>query len=304
MDIVVIANPVASQFTGGSHRDVMSILSSVAEVDALWPGSAAEATEAAAGAVAAGARVIVAMGGDGMVHHVSQALVGSDSTLGIVPVGTTNVVARLLGVPARPMRAARWIIGAGQVRSIGVAKMSLTRGTTETVHYSLFACGFGLDAEVVRRADQDPYRKYRFGSVHYATTALGVALKSFPSTPAHVEVTAADHKADAAAVLLQFRKIYTYFGKLGLRFTNEMPRPMTALVLDRLRRHRIPQITLDVFARRDLSAVKGIEVWNDISRLELTADPPVAAQADGEGLGMVDAAVVTWEADVLRVMAG
>lgn len=302
MDIAVIANPVASQFTGGSHREVMSILSSVGEVEALWPGSASEATEAAAGAVAAEARVVVAMGGDGMVHHVGQGLVGSGSTLGIIPVGTTNVVARLLGVPTRATRAARWIIGAGQVRSIGVAKMTLSRGATETVHYSMFACGFGLDAEVVRRADQDPYRKYRFGSLHYATTALGVALKSFPSTPAHLEVTAGERRLDAAAVLLQFREIYTYFGKLGLKLSKQTPRPMTALVLDRLRRHRIPQITFDVFTRRDLSAVKGIDVWEDVSLLELTADPPVAAQADGEGLGMVDAATVSWQDAALRVI--
>ena len=51
---VVIANPVASQFTGGAHRDVMSILSREKNVAAVWPSSAAEATEAAEKASAEG----------------------------------------------------------------------------------------------------------------------------------------------------------------------------------------------------------------------------------------------------------
>ena len=107
--IAVIANPVASQFTGGAHRDVMAVLSSDHETEAMWPSSATEATEMARSAAADGFDVIVAMGGDGMVHHVAQGVVGTASSLGIVPAGTTNVVARLLGVPSRHAKAARLV---------------------------------------------------------------------------------------------------------------------------------------------------------------------------------------------------
>ena len=302
MDIAVIANPMASQFTGGAHRDVLAVLSKVGAVEAMWPPSATETTEAAQMAVEAGARVVVAMGGDGMVHHVLQALVGTKAALGIVPAGTTNVVARLLGIPARPVRAARFIVGKGEVRTVGMVKMTLGRGSLETVHHAMFACGFGLDAAVVAKADADPYRKYRFGSLHYATTAIGVALGSFPSTPPHLEVTSGDRSDQAAAVLLQFRSIYTYFGKLALRLSKTPPRPMTALLVNKLHRHRIPQLAFDVFTRRELAAVKGIEVWNDVDHIEIAADPPVAAQADGEGLGMVDHASVSWQESALRVI--
>ena len=40
--IVVLANPSASQFTGGAHRTVMSILGKVGQVEAVWPESAAD----------------------------------------------------------------------------------------------------------------------------------------------------------------------------------------------------------------------------------------------------------------------
>ena len=164
--VVVIANPVASQFTGGSHRDVMAELAATREVDALWPGSAAEATAAAVQAVEDGASTVVAMGGDGMVHHVAQGLIGTDTALGIIPAGTTNVVARLLDIPSKHRKAARLIGGQPEPVSVGTARLTLDRGATETVHHAVFACGLGLDAEVVRVADEDPYRKYRFGSVH------------------------------------------------------------------------------------------------------------------------------------------
>ncbi len=302
--LVVIANPVASQFTGGSHRDVMSTLSKTHDVEAIWPSSASEATEAARGSAEDGVSLVVAMGGDGMVHHVAQGLVGSESTLGIIPAGTTNVVARLLNLPGRASKAARIIATPSPPKVIGVASMTLTRGTTETVHHAIFACGFGLDAEVVIEADRDPYRKYRFGSIHYARTAFGVGIRTFPSRRPHLDVVAGDRSSQAAAALVQFRDIYTYFGKIPITLASEPPNPMTALVLERLRRRRIPQIAINALSKRPLAAVSEIEVWEGVKTLELKADPPVAVQADGESLGMVDEAAVEWNADALRVVSG
>jgi diacylglycerol kinase family enzyme len=188
--VVVIANPVASQFTGGSHRDVMAELAKTHDVEAVWPGSASEATVNAALAVQDGVSVVVAMGGDGLVHHVAQALIGTNTALGIVPAGTTNVVARLFGIPSRHTRAAKLIGRDAEALSTGTARLTLTRGDTETAHHAVFACGLGLDAEVVRVADADPYRKYRFGSLHYARSALGVGFKSFPSVKPHIDFSA------------------------------------------------------------------------------------------------------------------
>jgi len=303
--IVVIANPVASQFTGGSHRDVMAHLSKTHSVEAIWPSSATEATAAAAAAAATSkASIVVAMGGDGMVHHVSQGLVGTETALGIIPAGTTNVVARLLQIPSRPVKAARLIARSEGTTTIGVARMTLRRGTTETTHYGVFACGLGLDAEVVVKADSDPYRKYRFGSIHYARTAIGVGVRTFPSRRPHLSVTTDGQMMEATTALIQFRDVYSYFGKMPLRLSRRRPDPMTVLVMERLRRHRIPQITINVLAGRELESVKGIEVWLKVERVEVRADPPVAVQADGESLGMVDQATVDWFPDSLRVVGG
>lgn len=300
--IIVIANPVASRFTGGAHRDVMSELSATCHVEAMWPGSAGAATKASAAAVAEGADVVVAMGGDGMVHHVAQPLVGSDASLGIIPVGTTNVVARLLDIPSRPVRAARHIAASPRPTPVGVVTMETKHAAFETTHHALFACGFGLDAEVVIEADRDPYRKYRFGSLHYARTAIGVGFKKFPRRNPHVTVSAGDRTAVVASALIQFRSVYTYFGRLAIAVSPEQPDPMTVLLVEELKRRRIPRIGLEALRRSQMGSVEGMEVWDKVKRMEIQTDPPVAAQADGESLGLVDSAEVRWNADSLRIV--
>ncbi|HLF60611.1 MAG TPA: diacylglycerol kinase family protein [Acidimicrobiia bacterium] len=300
--IVVIANPAASQFTGGSHRDVMATLHRVADVESIWPGSPSEAAARARESAEGGADIVVAMGGDGMVHHVSQGLVGATASLGVIPVGTTNVFARLMGIPSKPIKAARLLVTSPRIDRVGVATMTLSRGSTETVHHSIFACGFGLDAAVVQRAEKEPYRKYRFGSIHYARSAFGAALQDFPRRRPHVTARSEGHEASATAAMIQFREIYTYFGRVPLKITPEPPDPMTALVVKRLRRRHIPQIAFTLFAGRDLESIRDMEVWRRVDRFELEADPPVEAQADGEPLGMVDGGTVEWAPDALGVI--
>lgn len=282
----------------------MSILSAIHDVEAVWPGSATDAAQAAALSVADGVDVVVAMGGDGMVHHVSQGLVGSGTSLGIIPAGTTNVIARLLDIPGRHAKAARLIARHPVPRSVGVATLNLERGSVDSVHHAIFACGVGFDAEVVSRADQDPYRKYRFGSIHYARTAFGAALGRFSGRKPHIRASAGEKTATVSTALVQFRQVYTYFGRMPLRLAAAPPDPMTVLTLDRLRRSRIPQIAFDALAGRDLSGIKGAQVWEGVDHLQLEGDPPMSIQADGESLGMVDSADIRWAPGALSVIGG
>lgn len=282
----------------------MAELASSHEAEALWPGSATEATAAAIQAVEDGASTVVAMGGDGMVHHVAQGLIGTEAALGIVPTGTTNVVARLFQIPSKHTKAARLIARRPEPIRAGTARMTLDRGDTETVHNAVFACGLGLDAEVVRIADQDPYRKYRFGSLHYARSALGVGFRSYASVKPHVTFTAGEHEMLGTTALIQFRDIYTYFGRIALRINDDEPDPMSVLVLERLKRRRIPSIFFSALMHRDLGSIAGFEIWPNRKSLDFEAHPPVPAQADGEGLGLVDGGTIEWEPDSLLLLSG
>lgn len=72
----------------------------------------------------AGLRTFVVAGGDGSIHHVAQALVGTEGILGVVPVGTVNHFARDLDLPIEDWRASFDIAVRGPVRQIDVGRVN------------------------------------------------------------------------------------------------------------------------------------------------------------------------------------
>lgn len=72
----------------------------------------------------AGLKSFVVAGGDGSVHHVAQALVGTEGVLGVVPIGSVNHLARDLDVPIDDWRAALDIATKGEIRQIDVGRVN------------------------------------------------------------------------------------------------------------------------------------------------------------------------------------
>jgi len=72
----------------------------------------------------AGLKSFVVAGGDGSVHHVVQALVGTEGVLGVVPVGSVNHLARDLQLPIDDWRAALEVALRGEVRQIDVGRVN------------------------------------------------------------------------------------------------------------------------------------------------------------------------------------
>ena len=77
----------------------------------------------AAHAVADRAPLVIAGGGDGTISAAAGAIAGSDTVLGLLPLGTLNHLARDLGIPFDLARAAQ-IIAGGQERQIDVAELN------------------------------------------------------------------------------------------------------------------------------------------------------------------------------------
>jgi diacylglycerol kinase (ATP) len=125
------------------------------------------ATVLARDAVREGCGRVIAVGGDGTVNEVAQALRYTPAVLGIVPTGSGNGLARHLRLPG-PAAAALELATAPHAR---VADLD-----TGAVNGRPFfnAMGLGLDAEISRRFN----RLTRRGLPAYVRTALGAFLTS------------------------------------------------------------------------------------------------------------------------------
>jgi diacylglycerol kinase family enzyme len=133
-------------------------------------------------AVAAGASLVFAAGGDGTVRACAEALAGTDVPLAIVPLGTANLTARALGLPSQADRAVDVGFG-GRDRRIDLGHLTLIDGAridgtgagamgpggmgAGGMRFAAMA-GIGLDAAVVGAARER--LKQRFGWVAYAVS--------------------------------------------------------------------------------------------------------------------------------------
>ena len=113
-------------------------------------------------AVAAGARLVFAVGGDGTVRACASALAGTGVQLAIIPRGTANLAAHALRIPQRLAAALAVGFGGDQTR--------LDLGVADGMEFIAMA-GLGLDAAVVDATRRQ--RKHRFGWLAYAAASLG-----------------------------------------------------------------------------------------------------------------------------------
>ncbi|WP_066461495.1 diacylglycerol/lipid kinase family protein [Sanguibacter suarezii] len=117
-------------------------------------------------ALAAGASVVVAAGGDGTVRDVGAALTGGDVPLGILPVGTANLLARNLALPVSNLRAAALVALGPTTRRIDAATVTLARDHQVVRRQTFFVmAGFGVDSDMVLGAD--PLLKRHLGWTAY-----------------------------------------------------------------------------------------------------------------------------------------
>jgi YegS/Rv2252/BmrU family lipid kinase len=149
METLLLANPAAGG--GRAGRDLAAI---VAAARAWWPDLlvATTAGPGKAGDLARflatqGARTIIVIGGDGTVHEAANGVLALPQNLrprlGVVPIGTGNDFAKLIGTGKQSPRRALEILAGGQLRRFDVG---LAWG-----EYFVNSLGLGFDAAVASR---------------------------------------------------------------------------------------------------------------------------------------------------------
>lgn len=118
--------------------------------------------------------LIIAAGGDGTVNTVINGMEAQSATLGVIPLGTANVLARELGITSMADAVSR--IASGTLRSFSVGRVV----SSSTTRLFLLMAGIGIDGAIV--AGIRAAEKNRMGKLAYLLSALR-SLAEWDRTP-------------------------------------------------------------------------------------------------------------------------
>lgn len=147
----------------------------------LWFETDAEdsGTSATERAIAAGASMILASGGDGTIRAVAETLRGTDIPLAVIPQGTGNLLARNLGMPLGNLDVAVRAAFEGENLDIDLGVASIIREDgAESEHVFLVLAGMGLDAQAITATRRS--LKKRLGWLAYVDAGLRALWKHSP----------------------------------------------------------------------------------------------------------------------------
>jgi diacylglycerol kinase family enzyme len=289
--IALIVNPFASSVSESVLRAVEEKLVALAPVEIWLTERRGHATEIAAFSAA---DAIVVFGGDGVANEVLNG-VGRDVPIGFLPGGGTNVLARALGAPRDPVRAAERL-DLNRTRRITLGRANDRRFA--------FSCGVGFDAAAVRRVDSLGRASdgRRPGDVAFAwQIARTLAAESFRLEPT-LEVVGLGR---AAAALIANGDPYTYAGGIALHVAPEAEFELGVDVVApvELTPRLLPRFARYVLRGDGQQRDRHILYAHDRDRIEVICDRPLPLQADGEDLGDVERLVVEAERDAVTVLA-
>ncbi len=188
--ICIIANPAARGVRPRLER-LRRLTRNVVIRTTRGPGDAEAQAERA---VEAGYGTIVAAGGDGTINEVVNGIGSAPVALGILPMGTVNVMAMELGIPFDLVQAWK-VIREGKVRLIDEAAAN--------GHLFVQMAGIGLDAQIVQRNSRQ--MKQVLGPLSYLLTATQVAAER----PPRLRVISEGHATvDGSFVLVGNGRLY------------------------------------------------------------------------------------------------
>ena len=189
-EIALLTNPTSGK--GRGTRTAAIALPRLTEagfrVRSLVGHDGAEALDLARECVADGVDSLVVVGGDGMVHLAAQVLAGTPTSLGIIPCGTGNDVARYLDIPRSDPQAAADVVVGSRTRTIDLARCGAQHFVT------VMAAGF--DSKVNERANAMSWPR---GQMRYNLATLA-ELRVFEPLPYTLEMDGEVRRLDAMLV--------------------------------------------------------------------------------------------------------
>lgn len=303
MRALLLFNPNATT-TDARVRDVIaSALSSEVDLQVQPTKQRGHATLITAGAAHEGIDAVFVLGGDGTTNEVIQALAGTDVLLGVIPGGGANVMARALGLPNDAVAATAELLDrlrSGQERSIGLGRAN--------GRYFGFNAGYGFDAAVVRRVEQNAALKRRLRQAAFVQLALTEWLTNEERSEPVIQLGFEEGASPAgryAICIVGNTDPYTYLGQRPLHVT---PRATFDTGLDLVTVGRtgtagLLRIVAGVFGSGSHVRRRAVEEHHDLSRFVLRSPIPQPLMVDGDYAGEHRTVLFESVPSALRVLA-
>jgi diacylglycerol kinase family enzyme len=287
--ILLVVNSFASSVTARNTVIVHRRLARGHDVEVVETNRRGHATRFAHDAARRGVDVVIGFGGDGTLNEVATGIAGTDTALGVLPGGSTNVFARTLGLPNDPVAAADLLaagIDAADLRPIGLGRVN--------GRFFCFHTGIGYDAAVVRAVERHASLKRWLGHPLFISAAMTTWLRGYDRHTPHFRL-AADRPAarrldridDGYFAIVLNTNPYTYLGNrpLDLSPAATLDNPLVVVTFSTL---RVMPILVGLAAALRGGGVKEsahVTEWRDVQHMVVEHATPFPYQVDGDYLG-------------------
>ena len=310
--ILLFVNPLLHR-VGSRRKDIaaaVNVFSSAgATVRVVETGKARDAGPTARQAIADGYDGMVVCGGDGTVFDVIQGMTGSSVPLGIVPMGTGNVLAQNLKIPLGAAAAARALLRGRPLR-VPLGKVTCCAAAGGQSWVFAMSAGMGVHAALMAEAKRSG--KDTTGKVAYFVAGAKL-LSNHPIQPFEIEVTTISgcvHTgvvSEALALRVAELNLWRPGGGLTLPFLRLAT--VTGASRFQLLRATFDALFLSGGARDRVPAKQAAADYQDVTRVICRPiagreyHPPLALQVDGEVLAASAAEITMAGVDVRMLSA-
>jgi diacylglycerol kinase family enzyme len=300
---LLLVNASASSVTARARVVIQKALAADHDISVAETSRRGHAARLAQGAAADGFDAVVVLGGDGTLNEAANGLAGSQTALGVLPGGSTNVFARTIGMTNDPIEATGELLAALARRSIRRVGLGNVNG-----RYFLFHVGMGLDAAVVEQVERRAALKRYASHPLFLYSAFNTWLRHYDRSRPRFAVCTTESVIDDAyfAVCLKTNP-YTFLGNrpvnldpgagfdtglslVGLRTMGIVP--IMSLVLAALRGRAGPR----------LAHHRKVFYAGDLQKVTVTGYGPFPYQADGDYLGEAEHLELRYEPDALTLI--
>lgn len=287
MRLLLIVNSFATSVTARNTVIVQRRLSQGHDVELIETNRRGHATRLAFDAARRRVDVVIGFGGDGTLNEVATGIAGTDTALGVLPGGSTNVFARTIGLPNDPIAAVDLLragLDAGDLRPIGLGRVN--------GRFFCFHTGIGFDAAVVAAVEERASLKRWFGHPLFISAALSTWLRGYDRTQPHFRVTSSAGTIDDGFFTIVLNtNPYTYLGNrpLDLSPAATLERGLVAVTFRTMRATAILRSLSGALRGGGVAATdhldEQIDEQIDLAELVVESADPFPFQVDGDYLG-------------------